>query len=512
MKMESNFFIEVEVDPSSKTMKKREKKILLSYKSLSEKDAPGSWSLTFINRITSSETRSKIILSILICISLVQCTPSKNTHLKAVFSLLTSNAISNSGSLNNTQYSLGGTVTNLIGTGLTLQNNSKDNLSISADSNFTFATSLADNTSYSVSILQQPSNQSCTVANASGTIKAANINNITITCSNTGNANGSLSNGTILNALILTGGVTTFAGSPCTPNTSCAAGGNGYVDSTDPTLVRFKNPEGIITDGVNFYIADKSNDVIRKIVISTGATTTFAGNGTAALVDGTGTTASFEKPNSLTTDGANIYVADKNNKAIRKIVIATGVVTTLVSNDNNFQDPKGMVVLNNNLYIADNTGNAIRQIDLTTNTVTTVLNTGLNSPTGMTLVGTDIYLADKSSDRILKIPTTTWVSSVFAGSSSGYIDAVGVAAKFNNPENIVTDGTNLYVCESGNDIVRKIVISTATVSTLSGTGTAAYTNSSTSTLAEFKNAKGIVSDGVNLYVVDSGNHTIRKIN
>lgn len=461
---------------------------------------------------TESFLLPKIILLFLISNFLFECAPSKKASLKAVFSLLTSMPSTNTtaSTPNNTAYSVGGVISNLTGS-IILQNNSSDNLSVTADGNFTFTTTLADNANYSVSILQQPSSQSCTLANASGTIKAANINNVTITCSSTGNASGSLLNGTIINALSLTGGVTTFTGSPCAANTGCAAGSNGYVDSTDPTIVRFKNPEGIVTDGVNFYIADKSNDVIRKVVIATGVTTTFAGNGTSALADGIGIGASFENPTSLTTDGTNIYVADKNNKAIRKIVIGTGVVTTIVSNDNNFQDPKGMVILNNNLYVADNTGNAIRQIDLTTNVVTTVLSTGLNSPTGMTLVGTDIYLADKGSDKILKIPTTTWVSSVFAGSSSGYIDAVGVAARFSNPENLVTDGTNLYVCESGNDIIRKIEISTATVSTLSGTGAPGYTNSAASNSGQFKNAKGIVSDGINLYVVDSGNHTIRKI-
>ncbi len=463
------------------------------------------------NKKKESSLLPKIILLFLISNFLFECTPSKKAGLKAVFSLLANASISNTiSTTSSTEYSVGGIITNLTSS-IILQNNSKDNLSISADGNFIFTTTLADNTSYSVSILQQPSSQSCALTNASGTIKKANISNITVICNNTGNSNGTLSNGTILNALTLTGGVTTFTGSPCAANTGCAAGGSGYVDSTDPTLVKFKNPEGIVTDGINFYIADKSNDVIRKVVIATGATTTFAGNGTQALMDGIGTGASFENPNYLTTDGTNIYVADKNNKAIRKIVIGTGAVTTVVSNDNNFQDPKGMVILNNNLYVADNTGNAIRQIDLATNVVTTVVSAGLNSPTGMTLVGTDIYLADKSSDQILKIPTTTWVPSVFAGSSSGYVDAVGVAARFSNPENLVTDGTNLYICESGNDVVRKIIISTATVSTLSGTGAPGYTNSAASNTGQFKNAKGIVSDGVNLYVVDSGNHTIRKI-
>ena len=100
------------------------------------------------------------------------------------------------------------------------------------------------------------------------------------------------------------------------------------VDATG-TSASFNTPNGITTDGTNLYVADLVNHLIRKIVISTGVVTTVAGTGSSGSANGTGTSASFDKPYGVTTDGTNLYVADYYNHLIRKIVISTGVVTTV---------------------------------------------------------------------------------------------------------------------------------------------------------------------------------------
>ena len=66
-------------------------------------------------------------------------------------------------------------------------------------------------------------------------------------------------------------------------------------------------------------MADRINHLIRKIVISTGAVTTLAGTGSSGSANGTGTSASFDDPQGITTDGTNLYVADRGNHLIRKI-------------------------------------------------------------------------------------------------------------------------------------------------------------------------------------------------
>jgi len=78
-------------------------------------------------------------------------------------------------------HSVGGTVTGLNGS-VTLQNNGGDDLVLSSDGGFTFITGLVDGASYSVSVLTQPTGQTCSVTNGSGTIAAADVTNVTVTC------------------------------------------------------------------------------------------------------------------------------------------------------------------------------------------------------------------------------------------------------------------------------------------------------------------------------------------
>ena len=95
-------------------------------------------------------------------------------------------------------------------------------------------------------------------------------------------------------------------------------GSSGSADGTG-TAASFQNPVGITTDGTNLYVADARNHLIRKIVISTGVVTTVAGTGSSGSVDGTGTGASISRPYAVTTDGTDLYVSEFTNHLIRKI-------------------------------------------------------------------------------------------------------------------------------------------------------------------------------------------------
>ena len=108
--------------------------------------------------------------------------------------------------------------------------------------------------------------------------------------------------------LSLSTAVTTLAGT----------GSSGSANGTG-TSASFYNPYGITTDGTNLYVGDATNHLIRKIVISTGVVTTVAGTGDNGSSNGTGTAASFYEPQGITTDGTNLYVADRRNHLIRKI-------------------------------------------------------------------------------------------------------------------------------------------------------------------------------------------------
>ena len=117
-------------------------------------------------------------------------------------------------------------------------------------------------------------------------------------------------------ALTLTGKVTTIAG---------PAAGSVDNASTDGTGndARFYNPYGITTDGTNLYVSDYLNNKIRKVVISSGVVTTLAGPAAGSAdngsTDGTGNDARFYSPVELTSNGTYLYVVEFNNNKIRRI-------------------------------------------------------------------------------------------------------------------------------------------------------------------------------------------------
>jgi len=214
---------------------------------------------------------------------------------------------------------------------------------------------------------------------------------------------------------------------------------------------------------------------------TSGAVTTLAGTGSTGSANGTGTSASFYLPYGITTDVTNLYEADRNNHLIRKIVISTGAVTTLAGTGSSGS--------------ANGTGTSA----------------SFSSPSGITTDGTNLYVSDSSNHLIRKIVISTGVVTTVAGTgSSGSANGTGTSASFNYPFGITTDGTNLYVSDTSNHLIRKIVISTGEVTTEAGTGSSGSANG-TGTSASFCSPSGITTDGTTLYVADQVNHLIRKI-
>jgi sugar lactone lactonase YvrE len=324
--------------------------------------------------------------------------------------------------------------------------------------------------------------------------------------------------------------VTTIAG---------AAGAPGSADGTG-AAARFNNPFGITLDGANLYVADTYNNTIRKIVISTGAVTTIAGTaGPPGSADAIGAAASFFAPAGTTTDGANLYVTDYGNHTIRKIVISTGTVTTIAgaagamgSADGTgaaarFNKPSGITTDGANLYLADTYNSTIRKIVISTGAVTTIAGTAgapgaadgtgaaatFSRPFGITTDGANLYVTDWDNHTIRKIVISTGAVTTIAGTAYviGWADGTGAAALFYYPLGITTDGTNLFVADTDNHTIRKIVISTGVVTTIAGTAPLPGSADGTGAAARFNYPSGVTTDGTNLYVADTNNSTIRKI-
>ena len=242
----------------------------------------------------------------------------------------------------------------------------------------------------------------------------------------------------------------------------------------------FFSPSGAGLDASgNIYVADQSNNLIRKITPD-GVVTTLAGTGTAGFADGEASKAQFNAPVDVAADAnGNVYVTDGNR--IRKINTA-GIVSTLAGNDA--------------AAFADGSGTDAR----------------FNNPSGIAVDASgNIFVADGGNNRIRKISPAGSVTTIAGSGVGGYLDGAAADAKFQFPFGIAVDATgNIYISDIQNLRIRKISPA-GSVSTLAGSGVSGFKDGDPGT-AEFDTMLGVSVDGAgNVYVADGNNNRIRKI-
>ena len=250
---------------------------------------------------------------------------------------------------------------------------------------------------------------------------------------------------------------------------------------------RFNDPQGIAADGAgNLYVTEPASATIRKITPQ-GAVSTLAGTaGAPGYADGSGGAARFNAPSRVETDAdANLYITDSGNSAVRRITPA-GVVITLAgsgscgSTDGNgaqaqFCNPKGIALDRwGNLWVADTGNHTVRRID----------------PAG-------------------RVSTVAGAPGV-CGSADGGGGNGG--ARFCNPQDVAVDyWGNVYVADTGNSTVR-MIDPDGKVSTLAGLPGQCAANDGSPGVSRLCSPSGIDVEGNDLYVADTGNATIRRIN
>jgi trimeric autotransporter adhesin len=266
-------------------------------------------------------------------------------------------------------------------------------------------------------------------------------------------------------------------------------------------------PTGICFDADgNMCIADRNNHRVRRVDAVTGLVSTIAGSGTTYLVTSpvTATAANLNSPVSVTADGyGNIYICEQNNHVIRKLDVTTGIVSVFAGSglagflgDNG---PAFLARLNSprwvctdsigNVYIADGNNNRIRKVTLATGIITTVAGNGtagfsgdggpataaaLSLPLGVFVDDAgNIFIAASGNNRIRKVTAATGFISTIAGTGvSGYSGDGGLAtaATIASPGCVLGDSTgNLYITSNSNPVIRKINTA-GIITTIAGTG------------------------------------------
>jgi len=318
--------------------------------------------------------------------------------------------------------------------------------------------------------------------------------------------------------------------------TALAGSGNpGFADGSGAEA-SFKYPAGIVLDGSgNIYVADAFNNRIRKITPS-GVVTTLAGSGKEGFADGTGLKAVFNGPSGIAIDrDGNIYTAEWKGHRVRKIT-PEGVVTTLAGSgkagfadgtgaEASFNTPEGVALdSKGNVYVADARNNKIRKIS-PSGVVTTIAGSGkkdfadgagaeatFSYPFGVAVDGGgNVYVADSGNNLIRKITPSGSVSTFAGSGKAGAKDGYGLATSFNTPWGLALDGGgNLYVADGGNNLIRRITPS-GSVSTFAGSGKAGAEDGYGSA-ASFNAPWGVALDGfAAVYVSDHKTSKIRKI-
>ena len=330
--------------------------------------------------------------------------------------------------------------------------------------------------------------------------------------------------------------------------------GNGFGsysgDGSAATNASLYYPYGLAVDASgNLFIADLYNNRIRK-VDTNGMITTVAGVGPSGGLGsysgdgGAATNASLDYPYGVAVDASgNLFIADLYNNRIRK-VDPNGMITTVAGNGTNGYSGDGGAATNaslyypygiavdasGNLFIADYNNNRIRKVN-PNGIITTVAGNGslgyssdggaatnasLNWPSGVAVDASgNLFIADTGNNRIRKVDPTGMITTVAGNGSSGYSGDGGLAtnASLVFPSGVAVDASgNLFIVDSDNNRIRK-VNPNGIIMTVAGNGSRAYSGDNGAAINASLNSPfgvGLDASG-NLFIADTDDNRIREV-
>ncbi len=276
-------------------------------------------------------------------------------------------------------------------------------------------------------------------------------------------------------------------------------------DDGPATAAQVWNTEGIWMDGsCNLFLSDMGHSRIRKVNTISGVITTIAGVGFSGYTGdgGPGTNAKIKAPYGLYADATgNVYFADFYVNVVRRIDASTGIITTFAGGGTDIAEgvPATSAKLNqpHNVY-GDSVGNIliaetgrIRKVSATTGKIVTIAGTGIAGYSGDGGPATaaqlsagvagmvfdahgNLIIADRNNCRIRKIDAHTNVITTIAGTTTfGYSGDGGLAtnAELRGVISVAIDNSgNLVIGDNGNDVIRKVDMTSGIITTIAGVG------------------------------------------
>jgi hypothetical protein len=304
----------------------------------------------------------------------------------------------------------------------------------------------------------------------------------------------------------------------------------------------------------NLYIAEAGNHCIRKVNLKIGIITTVAGNGKKGY-SGDGekpTDASFNEPYAVAVDiNGDLYIADRLNALIRRMNAMKGNISTYAGNGKkdyggdgkhatevSLREPNDVVLDGKGgLLIADVPDWRIRRIDMKTGTITTFAGTGKpedkvdrsaigdgGPATKAVIVGAravcvdglgNTYICEREGNAIRKVDSKGIITTIAGTGAMGYDGDGGPAIKatFRGPKGIRCDRQgNIFVVDTENHAIRKINVKTGIVTTVAGGRKGPEGDGGDPTKAGLDRPHGCVIDAKgNIYIADSNNHRVRVV-
>jgi thiol-disulfide isomerase/thioredoxin len=276
-----------------------------------------------------------------------------------------------------------------------------------------------------------------------------------------------------------------------------AAYGSGERGSTNGAALEatFDAPQGLAYGDGTLYVADTDNHLIRAIDLADGKVTTIAGTGELGYPARSGPSrkVGLNSPWAVLFDDGTLYVTNAGSHQIISIDLDIAFITPLVGNgrestrngvfaEAELAQPSGLALSTEGiLFFADSESSSIRGADLQTEQTTLIVGGDANlfefgdedgqgngarlqHPLGTALSGEVLYVADTYNSKVKRVDITTNTVTGWLGSTPGWAD--GIDPQFNEPGGLSFSNGLLYVADTNNHAIRIIDVATGQTSTL----------------------------------------------